>query len=150
MPTEEAVCHYADMILARGERPSLRKLREEIPAGGSPLEVCKHSHAWRKKRGYNPNLEPADMSNGMKEAGHALAMDLWKQAKKQANQAFARERAAAVEMASDEKGDREHLLGMLETLQAENAALASTSASGHRADFRISGARSQLWVTPCR
>ncbi len=137
MPTEAAVFHYADMILARGERPSLRKLREELPTGGSPRAVCKHLRAWRKKRGYNPKLEPTDMSKGMKEAGQALAMELWKQAKKEATQAFARERAAAAEMASDEKGDREHLLGMIETLQAENAALAAKATAAAADDEAV-------------
>jgi predicted nuclease with TOPRIM domain len=65
------------------------------------------------------------MSKAMKEAGQALAMDLWKRAKREAAQAFAREREAATAMAADDKHDREHLLGMIETLQAENAALAA-------------------------
>jgi hypothetical protein len=124
MPSESLVFHVADALLARGERPSLRKMREALPNGGSPREVCKHLRAWRKKRGYDPKLEPTDMSKAMKAAGQALAMDLWKQAKREATQAFSRERAAAAAMATDEKQDRVHLLGMVETLQSENAALA--------------------------
>ncbi len=52
-------------------------------------------------------------------------VDLWKQAKREATQAFSREREAAAAMATDDKQDREHLLGMVETLQAGNAALAA-------------------------
>jgi len=123
MPSEFTVFLVADAMLAKGERPSLRKVREALPTGGSPREVCKHLRAWRKKRGYDPKLEPTDMSKAMKAAGQALALDLWKQAKREATQAFSREREAAAAMAADEKQDREHLLGMVETLQAENAAL---------------------------
>ncbi len=125
MPTESAVFVVADDLLAKGERPSLRKVREALPTGGSPREVCKHLRAWRKKRGYDPKFEPTDMSKAMREAGQALAMDLWKQAKREATQAFSREREAAAAMATDDRQDREHLLGMVETLQAENAALAA-------------------------
>ncbi len=124
MPSEYTVFVVADALLAKGERPSLRKVREAIPTGGSPREVCKHLRAWRKKRGYDPKLDPTDLSKAMKAAGQALAMDLWKQAKREATQAFAREREAAAAAAAEDKQDREHLLGMIETLQAENAALA--------------------------
>ncbi|GJD63409.1 MULTISPECIES: DNA-binding protein [Methylobacterium] len=108
------------MPSAKGERPNLRRVREAIPTGGSPREVCRHLRAWRKKRGYNPKLEPTDMSKAMKEAGQALAMALWKQAK----------REAAASMASDDKQDREHLIGMVETLHAGNAALAARAILG--------------------
>ena len=92
MPSEITVFFVADAMLAKGERPSLRKVREAIPTGGSPREICKHLRAWRKKRGYNPKLEPTDMSKAMKEAGQVMAMNLWKQAKREAAQAFVHER----------------------------------------------------------
>ena len=137
MPSEALVFHVADALLARGERPSLRKMREALPNGGSPREVCKHLRAWRKKRGYDPKLEPTDMSKAMKAAGQALAMDLWKQAKKEATQAFAREREAAATMAADDKQDCEHLLGMVETLQAENAALVARARAAEDEAARV-------------
>ncbi len=42
------------------------------------------------------------MSKGMKEAGQALAIDLWKLAKREATLAFAREREAAAALAAEE------------------------------------------------
>ena len=148
MPSEALVFHVADVLLAKGERPSLRKVREALPTGGSPREVCKHLRAWRKKRGYDPKLEPTDMSKAMKAAGQALAMDLWKQAKREAAQAFSREREAAAAMATDDKQDREHLLGMVETLQAENAALATRAKAAEdeavRAQARLAKVENQL------
>ncbi|MCY1643151.1 DNA-binding protein [Methylorubrum sp. SL192] len=143
MPYESAVFVVADAILAKGERPSLRKVREAIPTGGSPREVCTHLRAWRKKRGYDPKPEPTDMSKAMKEAGQALALDLWKQAKREATQAFSREREAAVAMATDDKQDCEHLLGMVETLQAENTALAAR-AEAARVQARLHKVENQL------
>ncbi|AWN35133.1 hypothetical protein DK427_04725 [Methylobacterium radiodurans] len=137
MPSESLVFHVADALLARGERPSLRKMRESLPNGGSPREVCKHLRAWRKKRGYDPKLEPTDMSKAMKAAGQALAMDLWKQAKREATQAFSREREAAAAMATDDKHDREHLLGLIETLQAENAALVARAGAAETETSRV-------------
>lgn len=92
MPSEFAVFLIADALLAEGERPSLRKVREALPTGGSPREVCKHLRAWRRKRGYDPKLKPIDLSKAMKVAGQALAIDLWKQAKREATKAFDRER----------------------------------------------------------
>jgi hypothetical protein len=80
------------------------------------------------------------MSKAMKAAGQALAMDLWKQAKREAIQAFSHEREAAAAMASDDKQDREHLLGMVETLQAGNAALAA----------RAQGAEDEVWRLQAR
>jgi hypothetical protein len=139
MPSEFTVFLVADRLLANGERPSLRKVREAIPTGGSPREVCKHLRAWRKKRGYDPKLEPTDMSKAMKEKGQALATELWKQAKREATQAFARERAAAEADAANEKQDREHLLGMIETLQAENAALLARAEAAEGEATRMQG-----------
>lgn len=148
MPSESLVFHVADALLARGERPSLRKMRESLPNGGSPREVCKHLRAWRKKRGYNPKLEPTDMSKAMKEAGQTLALDLWRQAKREAAQAFAREREASASMAIDDKHDREHLLGMIETLQAGNAALAARAQAAEdeagRVQARLAKVENQL------
>lgn len=92
MPSKFAVFLIADALLANGERPSLRKVREALPTGGSPREVCKRLRAWRRKRGYDPKLEPIDLSKAMKVAGQALAIDLWKQAKREATKAFDRER----------------------------------------------------------
>ena len=137
MPHEYEVFIVADALLAAGERPSLRKVRDKLAKGGSPREVCKHLRAWRKKRGYDPKLEPTDMSKGMKEAGQALAMDLWKLAKREATQAFAREREAAAAIAAEEKQDREHLLGMIEHLQAENAALAAQAKAAEDEACRV-------------
>ncbi|WP_164712394.1 DNA-binding protein [Methylobacterium currus] len=137
MPSEFTVFLVADRLLANGERPSLRKVREAIPTGGSPREVCKHLRAWRKKRSYDPKLEPTDMTKGMKEKGQALAMELWKQAKREATQAFARERAAAETDAADENQDREHLLGMIETLQAENVALLARAEAAEAGSGRV-------------
>ncbi|WP_167858414.1 DNA-binding protein [Methylobacterium nonmethylotrophicum] len=137
MPSEFTVFLVADALLAKGERPSLRKMREALPTGGSPREVCKHLRAWRKKRGYDPKLEPTDMSKAMKAAGLALATDLWKQAKREATQAFSREREAAEATAADDKQDREHLLGMVETLQAENAALAVRAKAAENEAARV-------------
>jgi hypothetical protein len=148
MPSEFFVFVVADAMLAKGERPSLRKVREALPTGGSPREVCKHLRAWRKKRGYDPKLEPTDMSKAMKAAGQALAMDLWKKAKREATQAFSREREAAAAMAADDKNDREHLLGMIETLQADNAAFkARAEAAGDeaaRVQARLNKVENQL------
>ena len=108
----------------------------------------KNLRAWRKKRGYDPKLEPTDMSKGMREAGQALAMDLWKRAKREATQALAREREAAAALAADEKQDREHLLGLIETLQAENAALAARAKAAEgevaRALARLAKVENQL------
>jgi len=139
MPSEFTVFLVADRLLANGERPSLRKVREAIPTGGSPREVCKHLRAWRKKRGYDPKLEPTDMSKAMRDKGQALAMDLWKQAKREAIQAFAKERATAEADAADERQDREHLLGIVETLQAENAALAARAKAAVDEEGRLRG-----------
>ncbi|MEH3147562.1 MAG: DNA-binding protein [Methylobacterium frigidaeris] len=139
MPSEVTVFLVADALLAKGERPSLRQVREALPNGGSPREVCKHLRTWRKKRGYDPKLEPTDMSKAMKAAGQALAMDLWKQAKREAAQALVREREAAACVAADDKQDREHLLGMVETLQAENAALAARAKAAEDEAARVVG-----------
>ncbi|MGY2053182.1 DNA-binding protein [Methylobacterium sp. JK268] len=148
MPSEVTVFLVADNLLAKGERPRLRRVREAIPTGGSPREVCKHLRAWRKKRGYNPKLEPTDMSKAMKEAGQTLALDLWRQAKREAAQAFAREREASASMAIDDKHDREHLLGMIETLQAGNAALAARAQAAEdeagRVQARLAKVENQL------
>lgn len=95
MPTELSVFWTADALLAKGERPSLRNVRAALDKGGSPREVCKHLRAWRKKRGYNPKLEPTDIPKDMKEAAQILAMDLWKRAKREATQKFVRERDEA-------------------------------------------------------
>ncbi|MCJ2046372.1 DNA-binding protein [Methylobacterium sp. J-078] len=148
MPTELSVFMVADAMLARGEKPSLRKVRERLATGGSPREVCKHLRAWRKKRGYDPKLEPTDMSKGMKAAAQALGMDLWKMAKREATQTFSREREQAKADQAGEKEDREHLLGMIETLQAENAALKAKGAAadqdGERLQARLAKVENQL------
>ncbi|SFF20363.1 DNA-binding protein [Methylobacterium sp. 13MFTsu3.1M2] len=148
MPSEITVFFVADAMLAKGERPSLRKVREAIPTGGSPREICKHLRAWRKKRGYNPKLEPTDMSKAMKEAGQVMAMNLWKQAKREAAQAFVHEREAAANLAADDKQDNEHLVGMVETLQTENAALIARAEAAEveaaRVQARLAKVENQL------
>ncbi|MCI9878870.1 MULTISPECIES: DNA-binding protein [Methylobacterium] len=148
MPSELSVFMVADAMLARGEKPSLRKVRERLATGGSPREVCKHLRAWRKKRGYDPKLEPTDMSKDMKAAAQALGMDLWKMAKREATQTFSREREQAKADQSGEKEDREHLLGMIETLQVENAALKAKGAAadqdGERLQARLAKVENQL------
>lgn len=148
MPSEITVFFVADAMLAKGERPSLRKVREAIPTGGSPREICKHLRAWRKKRGYNPKLEPTDMSKAMKEAGQVMAMNLWKQAKREAAQAFVHEREAAANLAADDKQDNEHLVGLIETLQTEKAALVARAeaaeAVGARVQARLAKVENQL------
>lgn len=148
MPSEITVFFVADAMLARGERPSLRKVREAIPTGGSLREICTHLRTWRKKRGYNPKLEPTDMSKAMKEAGQVLAMDLWKQAKREAAQAFVHEREAAANLAVDDKQDNEHLVGLIETLQTEKAALVARAeaaeAEGARVQARLAKVENQL------
>ncbi|GJE62522.1 hypothetical protein [Methylobacterium trifolii] len=50
-------------------------------------------------------------------------LDLWKRAKSEATQKLVRERDEATALRREEAQDREHLLGIIETLQAENAAL---------------------------
>lgn len=148
MPSELSVFMVADAMLARGEKPSLRKVRERLATGGSPREVCKHLRAWRKKRGYDPKLEPTDMSKGMKAAAQALGMDLWKMAKREATQTFSREREQAKADQAGEKEDREHLLGMIETLQAENDALKAKGVAadhdGERLQARLAKVENQL------
>ena len=148
MPTELSVFSVADAMLARGEKPSLRKVRERLANGGSPREVCKHLRAWRKKRGYDPKLEPTDMSKDMKVAGQALATDLWKLAKREATLAFSREREAFTATRTADTEDREHLLGLVERLQAENAALvaraAATETEGERLRTRLAKVENQL------
>lgn len=59
------------------------------------------------------------------------------QAKREAAQAFSCEREAAAAMASDDKQDREHLLGMVETLQAENAALVARARAAENEAARV-------------
>ncbi len=110
-------------MLARGERPSLRKVREKLATGGSPREVCKHLRAWRKKRGYDPKVEPTDIPKEIENAAQALAVDIWKHAKREATQKFSRERADAAAKDIADAEDREHLLGTIETLQADNTTL---------------------------
>ena len=76
MPSEFTVFHVADVLLAAGERLSLRSVRARIPAGVSPRDVCKHLSAWRKRRGYDPRLEPTDMSKALRDKTHALATEI--------------------------------------------------------------------------
>ncbi|UYW24778.1 DNA-binding protein [Methylorubrum extorquens] len=148
MPSELSVFVVADAMLARGEKPSLRKVRDRLANGGSPREVCKHLRAWRKKRGYDPKLEPTDLSKDMKAAGQTLAMDLRKLAKREATLAFSREREAAAAIRTADTEDREHLLGMVEKLQAENAALLASAmaaeAEGERIQARLNKVENQL------
>ena len=148
MPSELSVFMVADAMLARGEKPSLRKVRERLATGGSPREVCKHLRAWRRKRGYDPKMEPTDMSKDMKAAAQALGMDLWKMAKREATRTFSREREQAKADQAGEKEDREHLLGIIETLQAENAALKAKGAAadqdGERLHARLAKVENQL------
>lgn len=88
------------------------------------------------------------MSKALRDKGQALAAEIWKQAKREATQAFAKERAASEADAADERQDREHLLGMIETLQAENAALAdgANAAEGEaaRVQARLARVENQL------
>lgn len=148
MPSEFTVFHVADVLLAAGERPSLRNVRARIPAGGSPRDVCKHLRAWRKRRGYDARLEPTDMPKALRDKGQALATEIWKQAKREATQAFARERATVEADAADERQDREHLLGMIETLQADNAALTARAEAAEgeaaRVQARLAKVENQL------
>lgn len=148
MPSETAVFDIADAMLAKGERPSLRKVRDRLATGGSPREVCKHLRAWRKKRGYDPKLEPNDLSKEMKASVQVLAMDIWKRAKREATQTFVRERQAAEVLRTADTEDREHLLGMVESLQSENAALIARAdaaeTEGERLRTRLAKVENQL------
>jgi chromosome segregation ATPase len=139
----EEVQQAIDELLARGESPSVQKVREVLGTG-SFTTISDHLRAWRGRRLEHLELPPPQ---GMPEALRELAEALWERARAEAGEALARYRDEAdhqVAMAREEvaearrqaedAGQREsalasHLAGTEKRLQEGSAALARSEAS---------------------
>lgn len=124
----EDVQRAIDDLLARGESPSVQKVREELGTG-SFTTISEHLRLWRTRREENRDLPPP---RGMPEALQALAEALWDRAQEAAGEALTHYREEAnrqVEAARDEVAEARR---QAEDAEQRESALASHLASTER------------------
>src|SRR5690554_2465992 len=80
-----------DVLMARGESPSVQKIREVLGTG-SFTTISDHLREWRTRREENRDVPPP---RGMPAALQELAEALWQKAQEGANQALAHYREEA-------------------------------------------------------
>lgn len=100
----EDVQRAIDALLAKGEAPSVHKVREVLGTG-SFTTISEHLREWRARREENRDLPPP---RGMPEALQELAESLWEKAQASANESLAHYRQEAegrVETAREEAGE---------------------------------------------
>lgn len=96
------------------------------------------------------------MPKAFRDKGQAPATEIWDRVERDATLAFAKERATFAADTADEDRDREHLLGMVETLQADNAALKARAGAASRPVSRSPRTNSTAsvprssWTASCR
>lgn len=118
----EDVQRAIDDLLARGESPSVQKVREVLGTG-SFTTISEHLRHWRTRREENRDLPPP---RGMPEALQELAEALWDRAQEAAGEALAHYREEAnrqVEAARDEVGEARR--------QAEDAEQRESALAAH-------------------
>jgi chromosome segregation ATPase len=120
----EDVQRAIDDLLARGEAPSVQKVREVLGTG-SFTTISDHLREWRARREANQDVPPP---RGMPAALQELAEGLWKKAQESANEALAhyREEADRRIAEADEAVAEAHR-------QAEDAGQRESALAGHLA-----------------
>jgi len=153
----EDVQRAIDDLLARGEAPSVQKVREVLGTG-SFTTISDHLREWRQRRDENRDVPPP---RGMPAALQELAEALWHRAQESANEALAHYReeadrriAAADEAVAEARRQAEdaeqresalaaHLASTEQRLEERSTALARSEAQreqliekGHRLETR--------------
>ncbi|MDR5892566.1 DNA-binding protein [Halomonas mongoliensis] len=147
----EDVQRAIDDLLARGESPSVQKVREVLGTG-SFTTISEHLREWRTRREENRDVPPP---RGMPAALQELAEALWQKAEESANAALAHYREEAdgrVEAAearvaearrqAEDASQREaalaaHLTHTEQRLEERSAALAHCEAERDQLDSRV-------------
>ncbi|XKE47395.1 DNA-binding protein [Halomonas organivorans] len=120
----EDVQRAIDGLMARGEAPSVQKIRETLGTG-SFTTISEHLREWRKRREENRDVPPP---RGMPAALQELAESLWQQAQESANEALAHYRREA----DDKVADAREATAEAER-QAEDAQQRESALSAHLA-----------------
>lgn len=81
-PSPERVAEVAEQLLATGQTPSLRKVREAL-GGGSPNTILEHLRAWKQKR-----VQAANPTPEAQATLHETTKRLYQAALEQARQDF--------------------------------------------------------------
>lgn len=157
----EDVQRAIDDLLARGESPSVQKVREVLGTG-SFTTISEHLREWRRRREENRDVPPP---RGMPAALQELAEALWQKAQESANAALAHYREEAdgrVEAAetrvaearrqAEDASQREaalaaHLTATEQRLEERSAALAHCEAERDQLDSqarRLESRRAEL------
>lgn len=122
--TYEDVQRAIDELLARGDAPSVQKIRE-ILGTGSYTTISDHLRNWRQQREENRDVPPP---RGMPAALQELAEGLWRQAQESANEALRHYREEA-----DRKVDKADQAAADARRQAEDARQREAALASHLA-----------------
>jgi len=135
-----------DTLLARGDTPSVQRIREVLGTG-SFTTISEHFRSWRVEREQNRDVPPP---KGVPEVIVNVASELWREAQEAANQALIHYREDAnrqVESAQQEAAEAlqqtanaeqresalaEHLRHTEQRLETLNRELAASQASEHQ------------------
>lgn len=127
--TEHAVFEAADALVARGERPTIERLRAELGTG-SPNTILRHLDAWW--RGLAARLDAHARAIAIPEAPadvQAAATQLWTRALAVANESAGQQYAAAHQLLEGER----HALVKREAQAAADCAAALERAAAAEA-----------------
>ncbi|TDO13832.1 DNA-binding protein [Halomonas ventosae] len=117
----EDVQRAVDALLAKGEAPSVHKVREVLGTG-SFTTISEHLREWRTRREENRDLPPP---RGMPEALQELAESLWEKAQASANEALAHYRQEAEGRVEAAKEKADEALRRAEDAEQRESALAA-------------------------
>lgn len=133
----EDVQRAIDTLMARGEAPSVQKIREALGTG-SFTTISEHLREWRKRREENRDVPPP---RGMPAALQELAESLWQQAQEAANEALAHYRREADDKVAEAGEQAADAVRRAEDAEQREAAL-----SGHltRTEARLEAQTTEL------
>lgn len=117
----EDVQRAIETLLAKGEAPSVHKVREALGTG-SFTTISDHLREWRARREENRDLPPP---RGMPEPLQALAESLWENAQASANEALAHYRQEAESRVATAREDANEALRRAEDAAQRESALAA-------------------------
>lgn len=109
-----------DELLARGESPSVQKVRERLGTG-SFTTISDHLREWRQRRAQNRDVPPP---RGMPAALQELAEGLWHQAQESAKESLAHYREEADRRVEEAREKADEARRIAEDAQQREAALA--------------------------
>lgn len=136
--SEGDVFEAADQLLARGERPTIERVRQEI-GSGSPNTVNRHLDAWwtslaNRIQGKNGAALPASLLE--------LCQRLYEGVR---TQAVDEAKAIAAASEQSQKEDRANVERMVQAVESEKAAIAAT-VEKLREDLKVLGIRNEMLV----